>query len=213
MFQIMKSQQKKVILLFSGGLDSVLAAFILKEQNLDVLCLHFILPFSDGDSKARSERGAKEIAEKYSLNIITEKLGEDYLEVIKAPNFGYGKHMNSCIDCKIYMLKYAVSMMPEVGADFIATGEVLGQRPMSQRISAMKLLEKETGLSGLILRPLCAKLLDPTIPETEGWVGRARLLSIAGRSREKQFELMKKFNIDGNYYQTPSGGCKLTMRE
>jgi hypothetical protein len=132
-------------------------------------------------------------------------MGENYLEMIKRPRYGYGKNMNPCIACRIFMLKEAKKAMVDEGADFIFTGEVLGERPMSQGRRQLKLIEKESGLESLILRPLSAKLLEPTIPEKSG-VDRERLLSIEGRSRRPQIELAKKFGFEG--YATPS--CLLT---
>lgn len=136
------------------------------------------------------------------------ELGQDYLEVIKKPKHGYGKNLNPCIDCKIFMLKKAKEIMKKEGFGFIATGEVLGQRPMSQKKDTFRLMEKEAGLSGLIVRSLSAKLLAETLPEKEGLVDRNKLLDIQGRSRKVQFSLAESLGIK-NYF-TPSGGCLLT---
>jgi tRNA U34 2-thiouridine synthase MnmA/TrmU len=135
-------------------------------------------------------------------------VSEEYLHVVKHPKHGYGKNMNPCIDCRIFMLKKTKAYMEEVGAAFIVTGEVLGQRPMSQRKEAMRLIEKEGGLEGFILRPLSAKVLPTTIPEKEGWVDREKLLNISGRSRKPQIELAEHFGIRD--YPCPAGGCLLT---
>jgi tRNA U34 2-thiouridine synthase MnmA/TrmU len=135
-------------------------------------------------------------------------VSEEYLGVVKHPQHGYGRNMNPCIDCRIFMLKKAKAYMEESGAVFIVTGEVLGQRPMSQRKDAMHLIEKEAGLEGLILRPLSAKVLPTTIPEKEGWVDRERLLNISGRSRKPQIELADHYGIHD--YPCPAGGCLLT---
>jgi tRNA U34 2-thiouridine synthase MnmA/TrmU len=135
-------------------------------------------------------------------------VSEEYLGVVKHPKHGYGRNMNPCIDCRIFMLKKAKAYMEESGAVFIVTGEVLGQRPMSQRKDAMHLIEKEAGLEGFILRPLSAKVLPVTIPEREGWVDRERLLNISGRSRKPQIELADHYGIHD--YPCPAGGCLLT---
>jgi tRNA U34 2-thiouridine synthase MnmA/TrmU len=135
-------------------------------------------------------------------------VSEEYLDVVKHPKHGYGSNMNPCIDCRIFMLKKTKAYMEVASASFIVTGEVLGQRPMSQRRDAMRLIEKEAGLEGFILRPLSAKFLPVTIPEKEGWVDREKLLSIQGRSRKPQMKLADHFGIRD--YPCPAGGCLLT---
>jgi tRNA U34 2-thiouridine synthase MnmA/TrmU len=135
-------------------------------------------------------------------------VSEEYLNVVKHPKHGYGSNMNPCIDCRIFMLKKTKAYMEVASASFIVTGEVLGQRPMSQRRDAMRLIEKEAGLEGFILRPLSAKFLPVTIPEKEAWVDRERLLSIHGRSRKPQIRLADHFGIRD--YPCPAGGCLLT---
>jgi tRNA U34 2-thiouridine synthase MnmA/TrmU len=135
-------------------------------------------------------------------------VSEEYLDVVRHPKHGYGSNMNPCIDCRIFMMKKAKAHMEEVGASFIVTGEVLGERPMSQRRDAMRLIEKEAGLVGLILRPLSAKLLSASVPEKEGWVNREKLLKIQGRSRKPQIQLANYFGIHD--YPCPAGGCLLT---
>jgi len=134
--------------------------------------------------------------------------GLEYLEIVRKPKHGYGKGMNPCIDCRIFLLRKAKEYMAECGADFIITGEVLGQRPMSQRRNALQLIERESGLEGLLLRPLSAGHFPPTIPEKEGWVNRNRLPSIQGRSRKEQMELAE--DLDIRNYPCPAGGCLLT---
>lgn len=135
-------------------------------------------------------------------------VSEEYLDVVKHPKHGYGSNMNPCIDCRIFMLKKTKAYMEESGAAFVVTGEVLGQRPMSQRRDAMRLIEKEAGLAGLILRPLSAHFLPITLPEREGWVDREKLLNIQGRSRKPQIRLAEQFDIRD--YPCPAGGCLLT---
>jgi tRNA U34 2-thiouridine synthase MnmA/TrmU len=135
-------------------------------------------------------------------------VSEEYLSVVKNPKHGYGSNMNPCIDCRIFMLRKAKAYMEESGASFIVTGEVLGQRPMSQRRDAMRLIEKEAGLEGFILRPLSAKFLPASIPENEGWIDREKLLKIQGRSRKPQIQLADHYGIRD--YPCPAGGCLLT---
>jgi hypothetical protein len=134
--------------------------------------------------------------------------GEDYLKVVEHPKFGYGRALNPCLDCRVYVLRKAAAIMREEAAQFVVTGEVLGQRPMSQHRAALKRIEVESGLMGLILRPLSAQWLEPTIPEKEGWVDRSKLLAIQGRSRGEQLALAAKQGIET--FGCPSGGCLLT---
>jgi hypothetical protein len=134
--------------------------------------------------------------------------GVDYLEVVRNPRHGYGKGMNPCIDCRIFLLRKAKEHMEESGADFVITGEVLGQRPMSQRRHTLDIIERESGLAGRLLRPLSAKHFEPTIPEQEGWVDREKLLAIQGRSRKEQMQLAEELDVKN--YPCPAGGCLLT---
>ncbi len=184
--------------LLSGGLDSILATKLMLEQGVEVLGLNFITPFTN------------DLARDLGVDVryIEIELGEEYLQIVRAPKYGYGKRMNPCIDCRIFMYRIARRYMEEKEGDFIFTGEVLGQRPMSQNKWQLNLIDKESGLEGLILRPLSAKLLEPTIPEIEGLMDREKLLDIEGKSRKTQIELAEKFGIVD--YQTPAGGCKLT---
>jgi hypothetical protein len=135
-------------------------------------------------------------------------VGDAYLDVIRSPKYGYGTQMNPCVDCRIYMFRIAKRYMEEIGAGFVATGEVLGQRPMSQRRHPLEVIEHDSGLEGLLLRPLSAKVLEPTLPELDGAVDRNRLLGLSGRSRHEQMELAKGYGITG--YSQPAGGCQLT---
>ncbi len=191
----------KALVLFSGGLDSILAAEILKRQGIKITALSFKSCFFN-------EKQPKEAAKKLKIPFKAKDISEKYLETVKRPLHGMGKGMNPCTDCRILMLKEAKKTMEKEGFDFIATGEVLGQRPMSQNIQALFLAEKESSLAGLLLRPLSAKLLPLTLPEKKGWVDRKKLFSISGRSRKKQMELAKKWKI--KKYPTPAGGCLLT---
>ncbi len=190
----------KALLLFSGGLDSILAAKILIEQGIDVLGLTLKSYFFGAE---QAEKSAQVIG--LSLKIVD--FSKEHLEVVKNPEYGYGKAINPCIDCHLLMLKKARDIMVKQGFDFVATGEVLGERPMSQNQKAMELIERESGLEGYLLRPLSAKLLEQTIPEKKGWVDREKLSAIKGRSRKKQIALAKKYHIKD--YPNPAGGCLL----
>jgi len=199
----------KTVALISGGLDSILAARLIKEQLVSVIPLYFKIPFCHKksssnklDAMARSFLGE-------SLSVI--ELGEPYLEIIRNPRHGVGSNMNPCIDCKILMLRRAAEFMREQEAAFIVTGEVLGQRPMSQQKKALEAIARFAGLEGFILRPLSAQLLPETIPEREGWIKRERLLGFSGRSRKPQIELAESFGI--TEYAQPAGGCLLTDPE
>ena len=193
-------KKRKALLLFSGGLDSILAAKILKDQGIEVVGLTFRSYFFD-------ERQAKKYAKQLGISLKIVDISEEHFEIVKNPKYGYGKSINPCIDCRVLMLKKAKEIMEKEGFDFVATGEVLGERPMSQNRKALKIVEKESGLEGYLLRPLSAKLLEPTLPEKLRLVDRSKLLAIKGRSRKKQIELAKKFGLK---YPQPSGGCILT---
>jgi len=201
--------QRKALALLSGGLDSTLAVKIMLEQGIKVEALNFTSPFctcTGKNSGCKSE--AMRVASELDIPIKVMNKGLEYLEIVRKPKHGYGKGMNPCIDCRIFLLRKAKEYMAECGADFIITGEVLGQRPMSQRRNALQLIERESGLEGLLLRPLSAGHFPPTIPEKEGWVNRNRLPSIQGRSRKEQMELAE--DLDIRNYPCPAGGCLLT---
>lgn len=198
---------KKAIAMLSGGLDSILAAKLMLEQGIELEAINFLTIFCTCTHKG-CQHAATQAAKTLGISLKVLNITEEYLEVIKHPKHGYGSNMNPCIDCRIFTFKIAKEYMKEVGASFIVTGEVLGERPMSQRRDAIFLIEKEAGLKGLVLRPLSAQLFDPTIPEKEGVVDRSKLLDISGRSRKPQIELAKNFGI--NDYPCPAGGCLLT---
>ena len=197
----------KALALFSGGLDSILAVKLMLSQGVDVVAVNFVSAFS---SYAKDDRGAAEAAKQLGVPLKVVELGDDYLKMIREPKHGYGKNMNPCVDCRIFILKKAKKVAEEIGADFIFTGEVLDERPMSQHRGALKLVEEESGLKGKILRPLSAKLLPETVIEKKGLVDREKLLGIRGRSRKPQLKLAKEFNIKS--YPSPAGGCLLTCR-
>jgi len=196
----------KCILLYSGGLDSLLAGKILINEGIEVTALHFILPYfpPDTDPDLLNE---SIYARQIGLNIIHYRCGDDYIEMLKNPPHGYGKHINPCIDCKIFFIKKAAEMMLQTGSDFIATGEVVGQRPMSQYKNTLIHIENST-LKGRLLRPLSAKLLNPTIPEIEGIINRENLYDISGRGRSRQIELASSLGIKD--FSSPAGGCLFT---
>ncbi|UCC96224.1 MAG: hypothetical protein JSW40_03225 [Candidatus Omnitrophota bacterium] len=197
----------KAIALFSGGLDSTLAAKVILEQGIDVVTLHCLTPFCTCDKKGCGV-DTRDMAKQLGIELKGAFLGEEYLSIVKNPKYGYGKNFNPCIDCRILILRKAKEVMKEYGASFIITGEVLGQRPKSQHKDALNIIEQESGLAGLIVRPLSAKLLAPTIPEKEGWVKRDRLLDICGRTRKPQIRLAHLFGIKN--YPCAAGGCLLT---
>jgi len=197
----------KALALLSGGLDSILALKLILDQGIEVVAVNFVLPFV-----AEKEDYAGEVAKRFGIPLIRAEAGEEYLDIIRNPVHGYGSGMNPCIDCRIYMLREAKRIAKEVGAEFIFTGDVLGERPMSQHRKALELEEKEAGLEKMVLRPLSAKLLPATIPEREGWVNRSKLLDIKGKSRKPQIALAKKFGMEDEY-PSPSGGCLLTYKE
>lgn len=201
-------KKTKALALLSGGLDSTLAVKLVLNQGVDVEAINFVSPFC---LCGKGGCGAAEAARRFNIPLKTMSVGEDYLRVIRKPKFGYGKNMNPCIDCRIFMLKKAKKYAKETGAAFIFTGEVLDQRPMSQHKKTLDLIEEEAGLKGKILRPLSAKLLQETDLEKKGLVNRERLLDIEGRSRRKQIELAEKLGIRD--YPCPAGGCMLTYRE
>ncbi|MFH0912954.1 MAG: tRNA 4-thiouridine(8) synthase ThiI [Candidatus Omnitrophota bacterium] len=203
----------KAIALISGGLDSTLATKIIHGLDIELVALNTISPFCLCNHRSSSGcfHGATQAAKTLGLKLISIQVSEEYLEIVRKPKHGYGSQMNPCIDCRILLFKKAKDLMQKEAAAFIITGEVLGQRPMSQKLNTMRLIEKEAGLEGLVLRPLSAKILEPTIPEREGWVDRDKLLAINGRSRREQFSLAQKFGI--NDYPCPAGGCLLTDPE
>jgi tRNA-uridine 2-sulfurtransferase len=197
----MTRRKAKGVGLLSGGLDSTLAAKILQAQDIEVVCVTFVTFFFGAGPgiKAGNTLG---------IPVHVLDIGAKHLEMLKKPVYGYGRQMNPCIDCHALMLQEAGRFMGEQGADFLFTGEVLGQRPMSQRRDALRSVENLAGYPGRILRPLSARLLAPTIAETEGLIDRDRLLDIHGRSRKRQMALAESFGITD--YPQPGGGCVLT---
>lgn len=200
--------QKKydALVLFSGGLDSLLTAKILEEQGLEILCLHYHTPFFGSPEKISHWKKV------WNLNIIPLDVGEEFCEMLlNHPPHGYGSTINPCVDCKILILSHAKNLLSTYGASFLATGEVLGQRPMSQRRDSLDLIRNAADVRDFLLRPLCAKHLLPTPMEESGLVDREKLYAINGRGRNEQLELAKKFNLKD--IPSPAGGCALTEKE
>ena len=199
----MNLHQRKVraLGLCSGGLDSILSALVLRKQEIEVEWINFETPFF-------SSASARQAAYITKTPITVKNITRAYLKMLKNPPCGYGKHMNPCLDCHALMFKLAGTVMKDNRFDFLFSGEVLGQRPMSQTKPSLRYVEKQSGFDGYILRPLSAKRLPVTIPEKEGLVNRGLLLDISGRSRKAQIKLAEKFGVTD--YPAPAGGCLLT---
>jgi len=199
----------KAIALYSGGLDSTLAILVMMRHGIEVEALKFTMHFC-GDAADSSSRGSDpyKAAEQFGFSVKLCHLGWKFVEIVKNPPHGYGKNMNPCIDCRILMLKEAKEYLEMIGADFVITGEVLGQRPMSQMRNTLNLIENESGLEGRLVRPLSGKHLPPTVPEKVGLIKRDWLLDIHSRSRKRQMELANQFGLKG--YASPASGCLLT---
>ncbi len=203
---------RKAVALLSGGLDSMLAVRVLLDQGVPVVGVRFITHFGcDPVSSGSCGHDVEPLVKLWGhlgFTVRMSHLGQDYIDMVKAPRFGRGKNMNPCVDCRIMMLSWSREILDREGAGFLVTGEVLNQRPMSQTRERFRQIDRELGLEGLVLRPLSAKLLEPTIPEREGLVDRARLLDISGRGRTRQYELAANYGI--KEIPQPSGGCLLT---
>ncbi len=208
----------RAVILLSGGLDSTLAARMMVDQGIDLVALHFTSPFCTCSRPKEDTSGnafgtgcrsqAQIVSGRMGIPIRTVSKGKEYLAIVRKPRHGRGSAMNPCIDCRIFTLKKAREYMEEIGAKFLVTGEVVGQRPMSQRVDALRVIEKHSGCAGLVLRPLSARHLEPSIPEREGWVDREKMLDIVGRSRKEQIRLAEEWDIAD--YPCPAGGCLLT---
>jgi len=208
------NRQPKAVALISGGLDSMLAVKVLLEQGVHVEGINFYTGFCvEGhthairkhDQKKEKRNNALWVAELLGIKLHIIDVIEEYKEVLTNPQHGYGANLNPCLDCKSFMVKKAREWMDENGFDFIITGEVIGQRPMSQRKDTMPIVARECGTDERLLRPLCAKLLSPTLAEREGWVDREKLYDFSGRSRKPQMALAEQFGFDE--YAQPAGGC------
>ncbi len=193
--------------LFSGGLDSILACRVVAAQGIRVVAIKFVSPFFDYHILSDPEGYKREVKKKYQIDVRVEDITLPYLQLLQNPAHGFGKNFNPCIDCKIFMLGRAKLMMAEVGASFLLTGEVLGQRPMSQRRDTLNVIERDSGNRTILLRPLSAKLLKETEAERTGLIDRDRLLDFSGRGRSRQIALAQEFGITD--FPSPAGGCKL----
>jgi tRNA U34 2-thiouridine synthase MnmA/TrmU len=199
----------RAVALYSGGLDSTLAILAVLKQGIEVKAVTFLTHFGcDISDRSSCSKNPFSAAEKFGFEVKLCHLADQFIEIVKNPRFGHGKNMNPCMDCRILMLKEAREFMNMTGAEFIVTGEVLGQRPMSQRRDALHIVDRESGLKGFVLRPLSAKLLKPTVPEERGIVKRELLFDFSGRSRKPQMALAEEFGL--NDYPAPAGGCLLT---
>ncbi|GAB6039945.1 tRNA (5-methylaminomethyl-2-thiouridylate)-methyltransferase [Endothiovibrio diazotrophicus] len=208
------TEQRKAVALISGGLDSLLATRVVMEQGVHVEGINFYTGFCVEGHTHAIRRQDKEKPKRNNALWVVETLGiklhivdvsEEYKDVLINPKYGYGANMNPCLDCKIFMVHKAVEWIGKNGFDFIVTGEVIGQRPMSQRKDTLPKVARESGADDLLLRPLCAKNLRPTKPEREGWVDRDALFDFSGRSRKPQMALAKRYGIED--YAQPAGGC------
>ncbi|MCZ6640521.1 MAG: tRNA (5-methylaminomethyl-2-thiouridylate)-methyltransferase [Gammaproteobacteria bacterium] len=210
------AEQRKAVALISGGLDSMLAAKVIMEQGIHVEGINFFTGFCvEGHTHAiREKKRAKPkrnnalwVAEQLGIKLHIIDVIEEYKDVLLNPKHGYGANLNPCLDCKVFMVRKALawSFMEENGFDFIITGEVIGQRPMSQRKDTMPVIARESGADDRLLRPLCAKNLPPTLPEKEGWINRDGLYGFNGRTRKPQIELAESFGFSD--WAQPAGGC------
>lgn len=196
-----KRKKVRALLLFSGGLDSILAGKLLEEQGIEIVALTFRSQFFGAGEAIRA-------AGEQGWPLVVVDISPEQIGIVENPRYGYGRQLNPCIDCHGQMVRIAGQLLERYQADFVATGEVVGERPKSQNRQALALVEKLSGIKGLVLRPLSARLLPVTIPEERGLVDRNRLLDISGRSRKKQLELAERYGL--KEYPTPAGGCLLT---
>ncbi len=202
------NNHKKAIALISGGLDSVLAARVVMEQGIEVIGICCKHPFHSSPTPG-AVAFPELVARKLGIELVRPDVSEQSIALVRDPPHGYGRFMNPCIDCRIMYLRQGERLMNERGASFLITGEVLGQRPMSQRRDTINVIDRDSGLRGQVLRPLSAKLFNPTVAEEQGWIDRERLHAFSGRGRSDQLKLAAKFGV--TEYSAPAGGCLLTM--
>jgi tRNA-uridine 2-sulfurtransferase len=202
-------KEKTCLALFSGGIDSLLSIKLMRDLGTKVIILNFNTGFFFGayDKKGGELIFKAKVPPGFDIKVVD--ISTAFFEMIKNPKHGFGKNMNPCIDCKILMLKKAKELMPQYDAGYVITGEVLGQRPMTQNARAMRIIEEESGLKGFLLRPLCAKNMPATGPERLGWVDREKFLDLQGRGRTRQLALAHEWGLD-DFIKTPAGGCILT---
>ena len=205
-----QKEKRKAVALLSGGLDSRLAVKMMLEQGIEVEAVNFVTIFCTCTAKSSCKSEARAAAEEFGIPLKVLNATGEILEAVRNAKHGYGRGLNPCLDCRISMFRRAGRYMQETGADFLVTGEVWGERPMSQRPDALGVIERESGLEGLIVRPLSAHLFEPSIPEREGWVDRDQMMAIQGRSRKPQIQLAAELGIGD--YPCPAGGCLLCDR-
>lgn len=193
--------------LFSGGLDSILACRVIQEQDIRVQAVQFVTPFFNDHLLENEQEHCAHIKKKYDIDVIIRDITLPYLEILKDPAHGYGKYFNPCIDCKILMVTEIKKMMADFNASFIISGEVIGQRPMSQRKDTMRVIERDSNTDSILLRPLCAQSQQPTQAEISGIVDRSKLPQFSGRGRQGQIKLAARLGIHD--YPNPAGGCVL----
>jgi len=200
----------RALALFSGGLDSLMAMKLVIEQGIEVIALHFETGFGGAKDAYEKQENLRRLTDKIGAKLEIVDVKDEYIQkVLFDPKYGYGKNFNPCIDCHANMFRIALSLLQKYDAKFVITGEVIGQRPMSQRADAIKNVTKLAGdEESLILRPLSAKLMQPTKPELEGWVDREKLLGVSGRNRDVQLNLAKEWGF--SEFESPGGGCLLT---
>ncbi|MCK5426271.1 MAG: 7-cyano-7-deazaguanine synthase [Thermodesulfovibrionia bacterium] len=199
----------KAVALYSGGLDSTLAVLVMQRQGIEVTAITFLNHFGcDISDRSSCSKDPFAASEKFGFKVKLSHLSEKFLDIVKNPKYGHGKNMNPCLDCRILMLKEAKELMKILGADFLITGEVLGQRPMSQRKDCFPMIDKAADVKGLVVRPLSGKLLPATIPEEKGLVNRDLFYDFNGRTRKPQIALAEEFGL--TEYPAPAGGCLLT---
>jgi tRNA U34 2-thiouridine synthase MnmA/TrmU len=198
----------KAIALFSGGLDSILAIKIINDMGIEVIPLYFLTPFCSKNKETVAVELTKKVKHQLGLDLRVVYLGDQFLAIVRKPKYGYGKNFNPCIDCKILFLSLAKEIMQKEGADFLITGEVVGQRPKSQHKDTLRLIEQTAQVVGLLVRPLSAKHLPLTLAEQNNWIARNQLFDFYGRNRKPQLALATKLGI--TEYAWPGGGCLLT---
>ncbi len=207
----MPSTRRRAVALFSGGLDSALAVCLVRDHGVEVIAFHLVSAFCRQGPEGGVHPQVVELADEIGVPLHTENATDQMMDMVRRPAHGFGRHLNPCIDCRIQAFRRADAYRREIGADFLVSGEVLGQRPMSQTRQALELIDRRTRLGDLLLRPLSARCFPPTLPEREGWVDRKRLLDLRGRSRTEQLALAAQYRLQA--YDSPAGGCRLTDPE
>lgn len=197
---------RRAVALLSGGLDSALAIHLVKRQGVHVTAVHFTSFFSPGWDDQQSS--VRSLARQLDVPLVLRAKGDEFIQLIRSPKYGHGKNLNPCIDCRIYTFRRARELMEEIEASFLVTGEVVGQRPMSQRKDTIRLIEKQAGCDGIVVRPLSALVLPPSLPEQVGIVDREQLMDVAGRGRKVQLRMARELGLRD--YSPPAGGCLLT---